>query len=67
MNSSANALAQAIPSLLAGYVAAHQARLTVLLGLLLVILAGIYFVVIIVNVILLLKIKSKKINLLLVY
>lgn len=43
VNSSANALAQAIPSLLAGYVAAHQARLTVLLGALLVILAGIYF------------------------
>lgn len=43
VNSSTNALAQAIPSLLAGYVAAHQARLTVLLGALLVILAGIYF------------------------
>lgn len=43
VNSSTNALAQAIPSLFAGYVAAHQARLTVLLGALLVILAGIYF------------------------
>ena len=44
VNSSANALAQAIPSLLSGYIAAHQARLTVLLGALLVILAGIYFI-----------------------
>lgn len=44
VNSSANALAQAIPSLLSGYIAAHQARLTVLIGAALVIIAGVYFV-----------------------
>jgi hypothetical protein len=43
VNSSANALAQAIPSLLSGYIAAHQARLTVLIGAVLVIIAGVYF------------------------
>ena len=44
VNSSANALAQVIPSLLSGYIAAHQARLTVLLGALLIVFASIYFV-----------------------
>ncbi len=44
VNSSANALAQAIPSLLSGYIAAQQARLTVLIGALLVVVAGVYFI-----------------------
>lgn len=44
VNSSANALAQVIPSLLSGYIAAHQARLTVLLGALLIVFASIYFI-----------------------
>jgi DHA1 family tetracycline resistance protein-like MFS transporter len=44
VNSSVNALAQAIPSLLSGYIAAQQARLTVLIGALLVVVAGVYFI-----------------------
>ena len=43
INSSANALAQAIPAILAGYIATHHARLPVLVGGILIILAGILF------------------------
>ncbi len=44
INSSANALAQAFPAVLAGYIAAHHARLPVLVGTFTTILGGIYFV-----------------------
>lgn len=43
INSSANALGQAIPYLLAGYVAASHARLPVLVGVILTLLAGVFF------------------------
>lgn len=43
INSSANALAQAIPAMLAGYIATHHARLPVLVGGMIIMLAGILF------------------------
>ena len=44
VSSSANALAQVIPSLLAGYIAAHHARLPVLVGAIVVFCAGFIFI-----------------------
>ena len=43
INSSANALAQAIPAILAGYIATHHARLPVLVGGFTIILGGLLF------------------------
>lgn len=43
INSSANALAQAIPSILAGYIASYHARLPIMVGSLCVALGGIIF------------------------
>ncbi len=43
INSSASALAQSIPAILAGYVAAHHARLPVLIGGITIILGGLIF------------------------
>ena len=43
INSSANALAQAIPAILAGYIATHHARLPVMVGGIIVIAAGVLF------------------------
>jgi MFS family permease len=45
VSSSANALAQVIPSLLAGYIAAYHARLPVLVGAIVVFGAGFVFIV----------------------
>lgn len=46
INSSANALAQAIPAMLAGYIAGHHARLPILVGSACIFLGGIIFWVI---------------------
>ena len=46
INSSANALAQSIPAFLAGYVAAHHARLPVLVGAITTLCGGILFILI---------------------
>lgn len=43
INSSANALAQAIPAILAGYIASHHARLPIMVGSMCIFLAGIIF------------------------
>lgn len=43
INSSANALAQAIPAMMAGYIASHHARLPILVGSMCVFLGGILF------------------------
>lgn len=43
INSSANALAQAIPAILAGYIATHHARLPVLVGGFTIIIGGLLF------------------------
>lgn len=45
VSSSANALAQVLPALLAGYIAAFHARLPVLVGALVVSLAGLIFII----------------------
>lgn len=45
INSSANALAQVFPALIAGYLAAHHIRLPILIGAVISVLAGVVFIV----------------------